>query len=104
MRGTVATPIRAGEGNVRRVLILMAVSVAALAVSAVAFGGSSSALLQQYSGLAGEAQQNVPVATQAVHTSGTLPFTGLDLALIAAGAMLLMFTGWTLRRVSRKQQ
>ena len=86
----------------KRIVILAAVCVSALAVSAVAFAGPS-ALLQEYSGLAGEVQQQVPVSTQAVHTSGTLPFTGLDLALLALGALVLMLTGWTLRRVGRKQ-
>jgi hypothetical protein len=79
----------------------MAVSVIALAVTAVAFGASS-ALLGQYGGLAGEVQKQVPLATQqGVQTQGTLPFTGLDLALMAGGALLLLLTGWTLRRAGR---
>jgi hypothetical protein len=85
---------------VRKVLIVAAFSLLALALSAVALA-SPSALLDQYSGLAGEVQRGVPTGTQAVHSQGTLPFTGLDLALIAGGGLLLVLTGWTLRRTGR---
>lgn len=84
----------------RKVLIVAAFSLLALALSAVAFAASGSALLDEYSGLAGEVQTGV-AGTQAVNTPGTLPFTGLDLALIAGGGLLLLLTGWTLRRVGR---
>jgi hypothetical protein len=82
---------------VRKVLILAALSLVALALSAAAFA-TPSALLEEYSGLAGV--QN-GVAGQGVQASGTLPFTGLDLALVVGGGMLLLLTGWTLRRVGR---
>lgn len=35
--------------------------------------------------------------------SGTLPFTGLDLALIVGGALLLLLVGGGLRRASRSK-
>jgi hypothetical protein len=85
---------------VRKVLILAALSLVALALSAVAFGAPSSALLDEYSGLAGVEQG---VAGQGVQGSGTLPFTGLDLALVVGGGMLLLLTGWTLRRAGRNK-
>ena len=81
----------------RKVLILAALSLVALALSAAAFA-TPSALLEEYSGLAGV--QN-GVAGQGVKASGTLPFTGLDLALVVGGGMLLLLTGWTLRRTGR---
>jgi hypothetical protein len=34
-------------------------------------------------------------------TSGTLPFTGVDLALLTAGALVLLLMGWGFRRVGR---
>jgi hypothetical protein len=84
---------------VRKVLIVAAISLLALALSAVAFAASGSALLDEYSGLAGV--QTGVAGTETVNTSGTLPFTGLGLALIAGGGLLLLLTGWTLRRVGR---
>jgi hypothetical protein len=36
-----------------------------------------------------------------VQASGTLPFTGFDLALMVGGGILLLLTGWTLRRAGR---
>ena len=41
-----------------------------------------------------------PTATGDV-ASGSLPFTGLDLALIAAGGLMLVGLGFAMRRVSR---
>lgn len=81
----------------RRVSILAALSLVALALSAVAFAAPS-ALLNEYSGLAGVQQG---VAGQGVKATGTLPFTGFDLALVVGGGMLLLLTGWTLRRAGR---
>lgn len=36
-------------------------------------------------------------------TTGTLPFTGVDLGVFAAAGLVLIFAGASLRRVSRKQ-
>ena len=44
------------------------------------------------------AAQPTPAAQQA---EGTLPFTGLDVALIALGGVLLVGLGLTVRRLSR---
>ncbi len=41
--------------------------------------------------------------TSPVQTSGGLPFTGLDLSLIAAGALGLILLGAALRRVARQK-
>jgi hypothetical protein len=42
--------------------------------------------------------QNVSVAGK---TGGTLPFTGVDLALLTAGAFALLLMGWGFRRLGR---
>ena len=42
--------------------------------------------------------QNVSVAGK---TGGTLPFTGVDLALLTAGAAALLLMGWGFRRLGR---
>jgi hypothetical protein len=78
----------------RRLFVLLFVNVIALslAASALAAGGT---VLSGYGGLAGVAQSKV------VQPGGGLPFTGLNLALIAAGAVALIVTGFTLRRSLR---
>jgi hypothetical protein len=42
-----------------------------------------------------------PPVQQTENTSGTLPFTGLDVALIALGGVFLVGVGLVVRRVSR---
>lgn len=37
-------------------------------------------------------------------TGGTLPFTGMDLALLTAGAAFLLMLGWGFRRLGRARQ
>jgi hypothetical protein len=49
----------------------------------------------------GEAGGQAGGATSPVESSGGLPFTGLDLSLIAAGALGLILFGGALRRVAR---
>ena len=47
-------------------------------------------------------QPNVPRTLRTTRTTrGTLPFTGLDLALMTAGGVFLLGVGGTLRRVAR---
>lgn len=41
-------------------------------------------------------------ATRAVSTAGTLPFTGLDVALLALGGGTLLAGGLVVRRLSRR--
>ena len=87
----------------KKLLVGVAVSAVALGFSAVAFAGSS-AILVGYAGVGGKVQSKVSSPTGNVLGAGTLPFTGVGLALIALAAMALLGTGWALRRVSRKQQ
>lgn len=42
--------------------------------------------------------QNVSAAGK---SRGTLPFTGVDLALLTAGALVLLLSGWGFRRLGR---
>lgn len=50
----------------------------------------------------GEASDSAPSTTQPIATSGSLPFTGLDVGLLAAGSVLLIALGFGLRRFGRR--
>jgi hypothetical protein len=69
------------------------------APSALAVGSAQSV----YGGEAGVAHAQVQAANQVatVSSSGSLPFTGLDLMLLVGGGMLLLLTGIALYLVSR---
>ncbi len=85
----------------KRILIGSAAFVIVLATSAVALAGGSSSLLQQYGGAGGQVQNQVLSARSGVRPGGTLPFTGLGLASVVAAAMVLVLTGWLIRRAGR---
>ena len=53
-------------------------------------------------GVQGAVQQ--ALGAQAVKTSVGLPFTGLDLALMAVGGLLLVVAGTTLRKLGHSRQ
>ena len=89
----------------RRIAIL-AVGIALLLPS-VALGASSTC--QAYN------RETCTVTTSTISTapgstsgptgttaSGTLPFTGVDVALLAGGGLTLLFAGFTVRRLSRR--
>lgn len=87
-----------------RFFVITLVSVlTAFVVVAAAFGASPSD--KQYGNVIGE-QLKKPPATPAVlapaKSGGTLPFTGVDLAFVAAGAGVLLAGGATLRKLGRK--
>jgi hypothetical protein len=86
----------------RNTLSVLAALVILLACSATAYGQSS---IDGYSNEAGQVQDNVQGGgTQPVSandTGGALPFTGLDLALIAAAGGLLAAGGLGMRRLTR---
>lgn len=72
--------------------------------SGVAEPGSGAAGVTEQSGTAGVTSSGAPVATTSAPEavpSGSLPFTGLDLALIAAGGALLLGFGVAMRHLSR---
>ena len=92
----------------RKITLFVAVALMSLALSAPAFGANS-ATEEAYGGAAGTQQfsgdgdGNEPSAavTGSVSDSGTLPFTGLELALMAAAGIGLVGTGIVVRRASR---
>jgi hypothetical protein len=92
----------------KRLALLMAV-VAALAVAAPAYAQNavSDAYAGKGGGIVGTVDSgNGPTAStpQQVTTSGSngsLPFTGLDIGLLAVGGVLLVGVGVVLRRVAR---
>jgi len=53
------------------------------------------------SGATSPAAVATPTPTESAASGGSLPFTGLDLALLAAGGFLLIGLGVLMRRVAR---
>jgi hypothetical protein len=82
---------------VKRILVLAAVVSAALVLSSVA---SANSLKCAHGSVCGSGSFVPPSSTG----SGTLPFTGLDLAGIAVVGCLLLVTGLTLQRASRRRR
>jgi hypothetical protein len=66
-------------------------------------GGSSPGGTAGGSSPGGTAGGQTGGGTSPVQTTGGLPFTGLDLSLIAAGALGLILLGAALRRVARQK-
>lgn len=85
----------------KRILVVVAVVAAALALAAAALAGSSVVTghnsAPPAAGTLGQA-----AAPSGKVTSGTLPFTGLDLAGIAGAGVLLVGAGLILRRTARR--
>ena len=82
-----------------KVIFGMLTTALVVAPSALAVVGSAQ---HQYGGagvLGAQVQAASPAAT--VSSSGSLPFTGLDLMLLVGGGMLLLLTGIALYLVSR---
>lgn len=80
------------------------VAVCALLVLApTALGASGGSAGTGYGGDAGNVQSEVNQgAVNAAAEKGTLPFTGLDLALLVVGGLSLVVVGAGLRRASRR--
>ena len=83
-----------------RCLIVTACAVLALAPTALGASGSAGT---GYGGNAGGVQNEVNQgAVNAAASKGTLPFTGLDLALLVVGGLSLVIVGAGMRRASRR--
>jgi hypothetical protein len=80
----------------KKILVLAAIAVAALVLSSSAFADSVKCAHGSQCGSA----SFTPPGTG----SGTLPFTGLDLAGIAAVGGVLLVSGLALQRVSRRRR
>jgi len=93
---------------VKKLLVGISATGVALGLASVAFAGSGTALLMEYGGVGGETQHKVATGgvgvLGATGGGGTLPFTGVDLALVTAGALALLCIGWILRRVGAQQK
>lgn len=89
------------EAPVRRLIgLIVVVLVVMLAPAAAA--QSEDPAVTAYGGVAGEIQGTLDEpATEETQTVGTLPFTGLDLALAGGAGVLLLGLGFGLRRASR---
>jgi hypothetical protein len=103
------------EKGTRRLVAILTV-VAALALAPAAFAQSTGT---GYGGIAGQTAQgskdksgvagnsggngNGPTATQASTSNGVLAFTGLDLALLAGGGLVLLASGVALSRLVGRQ-
>jgi hypothetical protein len=73
-----------------------------LAPAALAQSGSTSG--GGYLGTAGETQSGVGSGGNlGAASQGTLPFTGLDLALLVAGGLMLLLVGASVRRLTRSR-
>jgi hypothetical protein len=90
-------------------MLILAVVLAAMFASSALAGGNSSATAT-YEKRGTKVQKVVnkpkkapkPTGHATVTSGGTLPFTGLDLAFIAGGGVLLVGMGVSLRRITRK--
>jgi hypothetical protein len=93
----------------KRLALVMAVVAIALAVAAPAY--AQSAVSDTYAGRGGGIVGTVeggkgptastPQQVQATSPSGSLPFTGLDIGLLALGGVALVGVGVGLRRFAR---
>lgn len=83
----------------KKILVLAAVVTASLVFSSVAFADS---LKCAHGAVCGSGNFEPPPSNNA--GTGTLPFTGLDLAGIAAVGGVLLVTGLTLQRASRRRR
>lgn len=98
----------------KRLALIMAVIAVALTATAPAYGASSvgdayggsgggilGSVEQGGGGNSGGSSTPAPAQVQVASTEGTLPFTGLDLGLLAIGGIALVGVGVGLRRFAR---
>jgi hypothetical protein len=95
----------------KRFVILAVVLAIAVMIPSMALGSSSTdcsyhpqncgTTTQGTSTTEAEGTTAAPVATE---SEGTLPFTGLDVALLAAGGGTLLAAGFVVRRLSSSRQ
>ena len=95
-----------------KTLAVLAIMADSFPVSALAAGNSPSRSVYrphaaQVQGVLGSNRQTATTgtatpATGASATGATLPFTGLDLAVLAAAGVILVGVGYSLRRLTHK--
>jgi hypothetical protein len=83
----------------RKITRLLACMVAVMALTA---GPAFAQTTEAYNGLAGAQQGGGGGAgeAQAAETGGSLPFTGLEIALVATAGLGLLAVGFAVRRAS----
>ncbi len=88
-----------------RIWAIAAVGLTGLVLAAGAGAAPQAPLLRPagYQGPAGAVQGQVRTGVTESRTLGSLPFTGLDLALGVGAGLLLLLTGGTLRRLATKR-
>jgi hypothetical protein len=89
-----AVSLRVGKFKVLGVAVL-----SALVLTVNAFAADKPG---PYAGAGGNVQQQVQ-GTEGTGTLGGLPFTGLDLALIVGGGLVLLIAGLSVRRVANRR-
>ena len=83
-----------------RCLVVAVCALLALAPTALGAGGSAG---KGYGGNGGGVQNEVNQGTAGVAAGGSsLPFTGLDLALLVVGGVALLVVGAGLRRAAKR--
>ena len=88
----------------KKISSILVALVLCLAFATTAFGQSA---VDGYNDIGGQVQSGVggsgkpPAATTADTGSGSLPFTGLDVALFAGAGGLLLLAGFGMRRLTR---
>jgi hypothetical protein len=78
--------------------IMCVMLLGALVLAAGSFAANSKP--PAYKGSAGNVQSEVKGSS---NTLGSLPFTGLDLALIVGGGLVLVLAGVSLRRIASRR-
>jgi len=88
----------------KRIATLAAAIAFATPGSALAAGSSECQAYQKHCEPPATTTEPPPSTTATTHTTsaGTLPFTGLDVALLAAGGGTLLGAGFAVRRLSRR--
>jgi hypothetical protein len=92
--------------RIRVVLVAVALGLLFGAQAFAAAGNTSSTAVYQHS--AGKVQSVIHASQGAVASAsaakpGTLPFTGLDLGVVLGAGLILVATGFSLRRLTRKR-
>lgn len=82
-----------------RRLLVLTVTVLALAFATTAFAADPTVRAYNGSGGAIQGQLQAPARDRA----GILPFTGLDLGLLAGGGVVLLLVGGSLWRLGREK-
>ncbi len=90
----------------KRISALVGVlGVLALAIPSIAVAASSTCQAygpQTCSSVSNGNVSNGTASTTSADSSGTLPFTGLDVVLLVAGGGMLLGAGFVVRRLSRR--